>query len=131
MKKTILIVAAAIMVGVTGLKAASSNPKTKLITHTVDVTSLDVSSFCKAIMLGDVEMVKKLIALGEDVNQKSLGLTPAIFAARYNKAEILQVLIDNGANLKIKSDNGISAKKYAEQSNAVEALKVIKFAMKK
>ncbi|HCO86118.1 MAG TPA: hypothetical protein DIT95_21670, partial [Arenibacter sp.] len=47
----------------------------------------EISSFCKAIVEGDLETVKRLIELGEDVNQKSLGKTPAIFAARYNKVE--------------------------------------------
>ncbi|MGI9550345.1 MAG: ankyrin repeat domain-containing protein [Aurantibacter sp.] len=85
-----------------------------------------INSFCKAIVQGDLDTVRKLIALGEDVNQKSLGKTPAIFAARYNRAEILKVLVLNGANVKIKCDQqGFDAKKYAEMSNATEALKVI------
>ena len=66
-----------------------------------------------------------MITLGEDVNEKSLGMTPAIFAARYNKAEILKVLIANGADLRIKCDKGMNIKKYAELSNAQDALAVI------
>lgn len=66
-----------------------------------------------------------MIALGEDVNQKSLGMTPAIFAARYNKAEILKLLIDNGADIRIRSDSGYSIAKYAEAANAKDALIVI------
>lgn len=92
--------------------------------------SLELSSFCKAIIKGDIETVQKLIDLGEDVNKKSLGMTPAHFAARYNKAEILEVLIDNGANLRLRCDKGYTVKKYAELSNATAALKVIKGAMK-
>ena len=84
-----------------------------------------VNSFCKAIIQGDIETVRKLIALGEDVNQKSLGMTPAIFAARYNKAEILKVLIENGADIRIRSDRGYSITKYAESANAKNALMVI------
>ncbi|SHJ50080.1 ankyrin repeat domain-containing protein [Pseudozobellia thermophila] len=98
-------------------------------TKVTALKTLEVSSFCKAIMKGDIDMVKKLIELGEDVNQKSLGMTPAIFAARYNKAEILQLLIDNGADLTIRSDKGFTVKKYAELSNAVDALRVIEAAM--
>ena len=92
--------------------------------------SLELSSFCKAIIKGDIETVQKLIDLGEDVNKKSLGMTPAHFAARYNKAEILEVLIDNGANLRLRCDKGYTVKKHAELSNATAALKVIKGAMK-
>ena len=91
----------------------------------------ELNSFCKAIIRGGVVTVKKLIELGEDVNQKSLGKTPAIFAARYNKVEILELLIANGADLKIKCDNGYNAKKHAELSNATEALEVINASLQK
>ena len=128
MRKTILTVAVAFMVGVTGVMAEET-------TSQIDMPSIetyknvDVSTFCKAIMEGDFETVKRLIDLGEDVNKKSLGMTPAIFAARYNKAEILQLLIDNGADLRIKSDKGYSVKKYAELSKAIDALGVIEASM--
>ena len=95
------------------------------------VEAFELSSFCKAIMKGDLEMVQKMIALGEDVNQKSLGKTPAHYAARYNKSEILQLLIDHGANLKKRCDKGYTVKKYAELSQAMEALEVINAAMKR
>ena len=84
-----------------------------------------LSSFCNAIVKGDLKTVKSMIALGEDVNQKSLGMTPAIFAARYNKVEILEVLIANGANIRITCDKGINIKQNAEAANATDALQVI------
>ena len=95
------------------------------------VNAFEINSFCKAIIQGDVELVRKMIALGEDVNQKSLGKTPAHYAARYNKPEILELLIQNGANLKKRCDQGYSVKKYAELAKAKEALQVILIAMKK
>ncbi|PKA99298.1 ankyrin repeat protein [Flavobacteriaceae bacterium MAR_2009_75] len=127
MKKTIIYVAVACLLSSSSLMAneLNVNSETFKVTH---LKTLDVSSFCKAIMQGDLETVKKLIDLGEDVNQKSLGMTPAIFAARYNKAEILQLLIDNGADLRIRSDKGFTVKKYAELSNAVDALQVLEAA---
>ena len=91
---------------------------------------INPSSFCNAIMKGDLDTVKKMISLGEDVNQKFMGMTPAHFAARYNKAEILEVLIANGADLKKRCDKGYTIKKYAELSNASEALAVLKSAVK-
>ncbi|WP_424002005.1 ankyrin repeat domain-containing protein [Maribacter sp. IgM3_T14_3] len=93
------------------------------------VAKVDLSSFCKAVMQGDIETVKRLIDLGEDVNQKSLGLTPAMFAARYNKVAVLELLINNGADLKIQSSQGYTAKRYAELSNASEALEIIETAI--
>ncbi|SHI69283.1 Ankyrin repeat-containing protein [Mesonia phycicola] len=83
----------------------------------------DLNSFCKAIMKGDTKMVQQLIEFGEDVNKKSLGKTPAMFAARYNKVEVLKLLVKNGADLSMKSDkNKYTAQKFAELSNATEAL---------
>lgn len=97
----------------------------------ISKVSVEPSTFCKAIMKGDFETVKKLIELGEDVNQKSLGMAPIHFAARYNQAEILKLLIENGANVKKRSDQGYTAKKYAELSHATDALEVLEAAMKK
>ncbi len=130
MRKTILSVAAACMVMVAGVSANETS--TTIEDNAISaIISAEINSFCKAIVQGDVETVKKLIELGEDVNQKSLGMAPIHFAARYNQTEILELLIANGANVRKKSDKGYSAKKYAELSNAVEALEVLKIAMKK
>jgi len=86
----------------------------------------EISSLCKAVMKGDIDKVRSLIAIGEELNEKSLGLTPAMYAARYNKSEVLKVLLLNGANLSIKSDQGYTAKDYAKMSNAKDVLEVIK-----
>ncbi len=130
MKKTILTVAAAFALVATSVRA---NDSSTIIDSNLpsSVISAEINSFCKAIMKGDFETVKKLIELGEDVNQKSLGMAPIHFAARYNQTEILELLIANGANVKKRCDKGYTAKKYAELSNATEALEVLKLAMKK
>ncbi len=130
MKKTILTVAAAFMLVVTG--AFATEPQTSVKEELI-VTAIpdELSTFCKAILKGDVDTVKKLIELGEDVNKKSMGMAPIHFAARYNKAEILGLLIENGADVKKRCDKGYTAKKYAELSNATDALEVLKTAMKK
>jgi len=121
------MVAVVFMSIVTGVKANESNLKNNdFITEIVDVKTLAVSSFCKAIMQGDIETVKKLIDLGEDVNKKSLGMTPAIFAARYNRVEILKLLIDRGANLKTKSDKGLTVMKQAKLSKAMDVVTYLK-----
>ena len=75
-----------------------------------------------SIVKGDIETVKKLIELGVNINEKSNGMTPAMYAARFNKVEILKLLVKHGADLKIKSDKGNKVEKYAELSNAKEAL---------
>lgn len=130
MKKTILTFAAAMLLVATTVKAESNTIETSNLA-TTSIVTVKVSAFCNAIMKGDIATVKKLIELGEDVNRKSLGMTPVIFAAKYNKAEILQLLIDNGANVKTKCDKGRTAKKHAELSNAKDALAVIEEALAK
>lgn len=130
MKKTILTVAAACMLTVTGVCANETTSTFEADLNLTEV-SVEINSFCKAIVKGDFETVKKLIELGEDVNQKSLGMAPIHFAARYNQTEILELLIANGANVKKRCDKGYTAKKYAELSNAVEAMEILKLAMKK
>ncbi len=129
MRKTMLFVMATVMLGVTGVSAESNN-EVNLLENSAYVEMAEINSFCKAIIQGDITTVKKLIELGEDVNQKSLGMTPAIFAARYNKAEILKLLIKHGADLRIKSERGYSIAKYAESANAADALAVINAEMR-
>jgi len=124
MKKTIFIAATACLLMVSGVYAENSTTNESAKT-TLNVKDLAISSFCKAILQGDIDTVKTLIELGEDVNQKSLDMTPAMFAARYNKAEILELLIANGADLSIKNDKGYTAKKLAKLSNATDALAVL------
>lgn len=125
MRKTMLITVIAVLSMAPGF-SAESVLDTKMDVGFMNLLAPSkINSFCKAIMQGDIETVQRLIDLGEDVNQKSLGKTPAIFAARYNKPEILSLLLENGADLSIKCDDGYTAKKYAELSNAKEALAVI------
>jgi len=88
---------------------------------TETVTPLSV-----AISKGDIQTVKKIVEYGADVNEISNGLSPLMFAARYNKIEILKFLLSKGARLDEKDENGFTALKYAELSNAKEAIQLLK-----
>lgn len=79
-----------------------------------------------AIFKGDIITVKKLIEYGADVNQKSNLLSPLMYAARYNKVEIIKILISSGAKVNAKDNNGLTALKYAELSNAYGAVALLK-----
>ncbi|WP_150451346.1 ankyrin repeat domain-containing protein [Arenibacter lacus] len=125
MRKTIVIAAWAILCAVPGFSAEKPMELQGVSSSLPMETTRELNSFCKAIIKGDIQTVKRLIALGEDVNKKSLGKTPVIFAARYNKAEIVKLLLDNGADPSIRCESGYNAKKHAELSNAKEALAVI------
>ncbi|MBD0852509.1 ankyrin repeat domain-containing protein [Maribacter arenosus] len=129
MKRTVLIAATAFMFVCTTVLANNQNQIDYSKVNPISFEKAEISALCKAIVKGDIELVKKLISLGEDVNRKSLGKTPAIFAARYNKGEILKLLIDNGADLTIKSDSGYTITEIAKSANAKEALEIISSAM--
>ena len=132
MKKTIITVALALISCVTfAHNSYEVNPE-NVSTEVNWEKNADLSSFCKAIMKGNLEMVKQLIEIGEDVNAKSLGKTPAMYAARYNKADILSLLIEKGADLSVKSDQEKqTAEEFAVNSNAKETIEVLKKAGRK
>ena len=128
MKKTIILSVMALCLAVATTNAKTSN------SHSVNYVAtavFKVSPFCVSIAKGDIETVKKLINLGADVNEKSNGMTPVMYAAKFNRTEILKLLIDNGAKLKVKSDKGMTALKYAEIHKANEAHAILKDAMSK
>lgn len=122
MKKTIILSAMAMCLSFVSVDATNETPTTDF--NTVEAY-FKVNSFCVSIAKGDYDTVKKLIDRGADVNAKSNGMTPAMYAAKFNRHEILVLLIDNGANLKAKCDKGKTAKKYAELHGAHDALAVI------
>ncbi|WP_431137216.1 ankyrin repeat domain-containing protein [Psychroserpens mesophilus] len=124
MKKSVVIVAIAMAFSVTALNAKNVISNTS--TYEVVTKKSTVNPFCMSIVKGDIETVKKLIDLGTDVNKVSNGLTPAMYAARYNRLDILKLLVKNGAKLNVKSDKGMTAEKYAEASNAKDTLSYLK-----
>jgi ankyrin repeat protein len=124
------IIAFLFCIGVFSLAYANVNGIENSDLYTIDAVTVndEISSLCQAVIKGDVDKVRSLLATGAELNEKSLGLTPAMYAARYNKAEVMKVLLLNGANLNIKSNQGYTAKDYAKQSNAKDVLDVIKAA---
>ena len=124
MKKSVVIVAIAMAFSVTALNA--KNVISNSSTYEAVVKKSNVSPFCVSIVKGDMETVKKLIDLGVNVNETSNGLTPAMYAAKYNRLDILKLLVENGAKLNTKSDKGMTAEKYAEVSNAEDALNYLR-----
>jgi len=127
MKKLVLSIA--LLLSVILVSANNETSKNDIQVYVSNYIT-NVNSFCKLIQMGDYDAVKSLIEEGVDVNQRSTGLTALMFAARHNKAEIAELLIEHGAKLNAKSDKGFTALKYAEISNAKEAYAVIEKAMK-
>jgi ankyrin repeat protein len=128
MKKTIIISAIALCFSIVSVNAT---PLTSTVKTYETITYLKVNSFCVSIAKGDIETVRKLIIRGEDVNEKSNGMTPVMYAAKFNRTDILNLLISQGADLKAKSDKGLTAAKYAELHGATDAVKIIEEALSK
>ncbi|GAA4812639.1 ankyrin repeat domain-containing protein [Litoribaculum gwangyangense] len=128
MKKTIIISAVALCFSIANVNAEpiSTNIETSNYEY-----FFKVNSFCVSIAKGDLETVQKLIARGADVNEKSNGMTPAMYAAKFNRTDILELLIVHGANLKAKSDNKKTALDYAELHGAQDTAAIIKEALSK
>ena len=93
------------------------------------IFTLEIDTFCKLITKGDIEAVKSMIEAGTNINQKSVGMTPLMYAARYNRVEIVSLLIAQGADLKTKSNRGFTALEYAEMSKANDTYNAISDAL--
>jgi len=83
-----------------------------------------------AIAKGDIVSVKAFISYGADINEKSNDMTPLMLAARYNQVEIINLLLQNGASVKVTNSKGFNALKYAKLSNATQAADVLTKAVK-
>ncbi len=109
----------------------ANDPVKDLATYKVTkMEVVNVSPFCLSIVKGDYEMVKKMIELGTEINISSEGMTPLMYAARYNRVEIIKLLVANGAITTTKDSKGFTAVKYAELSGANEAKELL-FQLKK
>lgn len=126
MKKTIIYLGLA-LVAFSNVAMASNvetaSSKFELVRTYVNTTPLGV-----AISKGDVAAVKKFLEYGASITETSNGMTPLMIAARYNNVEIIKLLLEKGADCKVKDEKGFTAQRYAELSNATEALEVLKAA---
>lgn len=128
MKKTISLLGLA-LIAATNV-ALASNVETST-SKNVSIVNYDVTPLFVAISKGDLATVKKFVEYGMDVNESKNGMTPLMYAARYNNAEIAKFLIEKGANISAKDYNGYTALNLAEGGRATKVAEVIKEASKK
>lgn len=100
--------------------------QTSFVKPQIEISNSFSTPMNVAVGKGDLAFVKKLIEYGADVNEMSEDLSPLMIAARYNKVEILKVLLASGANPSAKNDKGFTALKYAQLSNAADAIAILK-----
>ncbi|WP_299215555.1 ankyrin repeat domain-containing protein [uncultured Aquimarina sp.] len=122
MKKTI-VTALTIMFITSASFATEKHMMTN--SHNYELITNQVSTFCMAIVKGETDTVKKMIELGSDVNKKSEGMTPLMYAARYNRVDIIKILVEKGAKIKTRDSKGNTAMKFAKLSNAKEAIALL------
>ncbi|REH01598.1 ankyrin repeat domain-containing protein [Flavobacterium aquicola] len=125
MKKSIIYLGVA-LIAATSVLSASNLPSSSNASYEAIPSSEIVSPLSIAIWKGDLNSVKKFVEYGTDVSEKSNGMTPLMVAARYNKVEIIKFLLSKGADAKTKNEYGLIALKYAELSNAREAIELLK-----
>lgn len=106
--------------------STASNQKVSFVKPQMEVAYDFTSPLTVAVSKGDIDFIKKLIEYGADVNEISEDLSPLMIAARYNKVDILRVLLANGANPSARNEKGYTALKYAQLSNATEAIAILK-----
>lgn len=121
--KSIIICLASVMTFMTTTantthNAVHENPK---ITNTA-FAGMYATPLVVAITKGEVEIVKKFVAYGADVNEMTNGKTPLMYAARTNQLEITKFLVENGASIHVKDKNGLTALDYAKISGATDVI---------
>jgi ankyrin repeat protein len=124
MKKTIIYAGLAFL-AFTNIALAKQITATP-ISFSSEMVAYEVTPLCNAIVKGDIATVKKFIEYGADVNESANGMTPLMLAARYNKVEILKLLLEKGANTNAKDERGYTALQYAQLSNATDAIAILK-----
>ena len=122
MKKSIIVLGLAL---VTFANSSFAGNVEKVIIKNEFVKS-EITPLCAAIVKGDVVAVKKIIQYGANLEETTNNLTPLMLAARYNKVEIIKLLLEKGAIKSTKNENGLTALKCAQLSNAQEAVSILK-----
>lgn len=123
MKKSVIYLGLAVVAFANVSMASNHKPAVK---NQVEFSTYYGSPLNVAVSKGDIEIVKKFIEYGADVNQMSDDMTPLMTAARYNKVEILKILLASGARPNYKNEKGYTALRYAELSKATDAEAILK-----
>lgn len=124
MKKSVVILALALGFSISNLNASNVNLASD--ENNVIIQTHEVSPLCKAVATGNTEEVKRLLNNGADVNAKSNGMMPIHYAAKFNRVEIIKLLITAGSEIHKPCDLGYTALGLAKISKAVDAEQFLK-----
>ena len=129
MKKSIFITVIALGLSLGNVNATTTYSQEANVYAQTSISR--VSTFCTAIAKGDIETFRNLVSNGVNIDKKSNGMTPVMYAAKFNRVEILKILIAYGADLESKSNDGITALNYAKKSNANAAVALLEYTLNK
>jgi ankyrin repeat protein len=124
MKKSVVVLALALGVSIGNLNATNSTATSAY--NDILSQSVEISPLCRAVATGNTEEVKRLINNGVDVNAASNGMMPIHYAAKYNRVDMIKVLITAGSKIHEPDNLGYTALRLAEKSNADDAALFLK-----
>ena len=133
MKKTnrFWVILPAVAMLFTNALQASESTTTKNTTL-VAVVTITPTQLNLAISKGDLAKVQQLVEVGVDVNHRDeRGKTPLMYAILYKQTEIVNYLLEKGANFRTSDPNGITIQEYAEKSKSEEIIKLVNDARKR
>lgn len=110
-----------------GQSSKSTNTKLDPGTKVEAVVDKPKTNIQAAVVSGNLEVVRKHIAAGTDINEKDAmsGSTPLISAASFGKNDIAKVLIDAGADLNLRNNDGATALHVAAFFARVEIVQLL------
>lgn len=105
-------------------KAKTTSANNIEMESTTKTPKIDIQT---AIITANIDAVKQHIKAGTDLNKKDAmsGSTPLITAASFGKNDIAKALIDAGADLSIKNNDGATALHSAAFLCRVEMVKIL------
>jgi ankyrin repeat protein len=127
MKNSVITLGIVLSIAFSNMTNANVNPTTKNVKITT-TTIKDVAPLSIAVAKSDIETVKKFLEFGSDIEIKTEvnGMTPLMYAARYNNVEMVNLLVLNGADVNATSKLGYTALHYAELSGATDVASLLK-----
>ncbi|WP_439151445.1 ankyrin repeat domain-containing protein [Winogradskyella sp.] len=124
MKKSVVVLALAIGFSFSNLNATNNVLNSDV--SEIYASVLEVNPLCKAVATGDIKEVNRLIKGGADLDIKSNAMLPIHYAAKYNRVEIIKILITAGSKIHATCDLGYTALGHAKKANAKEAAQFLK-----
>jgi hypothetical protein len=105
---TVLMVLSILIISSCGENQKPVGNQTKAEEEAVKPPNVDIHT---ATLLGDLESIKQHIEAGSDLNEKepAVGSTPLISASVFGKTDIARALIEAGADVNIKNNEGSTA----------------------